>query len=184
MLLRTRIEWARRAAAAIMRRPSLFTVLVDPRPADARMEMMTCGFQQARRDWFGRRLLDVCMVRVGDTAVSASVTSHGTYRRHQFLLLAAVRDFEFPPRPLALVLEEVMIEAAEAVRRMERHLWPNGTPAPESTPPGLVLRFYDGRLAWQSVVDVPHVGVHTLIIAAKDGRVLFHKFDEDRGGRP
>lgn len=157
-----------------MRRPSLYTVLVDPDPGDGRLDSIHCGFQQTRRSWFGYRLLDVCMVRVGDGPDTAVVTSQGTYRRHQFLQLASIKEWDFPPR--ALDLEDLAIEPAEVRRRFERHVWPEN-PA-ERRPLGLGLRIYEGSLAWQGVVDVPEVGVHTLIVAARDGRVLFHKFDQ------
>lgn len=109
------------------------------------------------------------MVRVGDGPDAAVVSSHGTYRRHQFLMLAAVKEWE------------LTIEPDEALRQVARHARPEGT-AP-SRPLGLTLRIHDGVLAWQGVVDVRGEGVHTLIIAAAGARLIFHKFDRYQAPR-
>ncbi len=169
--LQTRVVWAERTAASVMREPSLYSVHVDLQHGDGRVEVVDCGFQHSRLSWLGY-VLDVCMVRVGDAPATAVVTSHGTYRRRQLLQLAAIKEWVFPPRPLDL--RELTVEPQDAAGRMVRHVWPAG--GATGRPLGLVLLIHDGTLAWQGVIDVPQVGIHTVIVAAAGG-VLFHKFD-------
>ena len=71
----------------------------------------------------------------------------------------------------------------DARARMRRQVRLDGS-ASEIEPQclGLILTICDGRLAWQGTVDVPEVGIHTVILAATTGHVLFHKFDQYHPG--
>jgi hypothetical protein len=175
--LRDRIQWAERAARTVIRVPSLYSVVIEHAATHDGGDTAECGFQHERRSWLGRALLDVCQVRVGERPESAEVTSHGTFRANQYRQMAAVKEFPFPPRPLDL--SELAVEPADARARMRRHVQLDGS-ASEVEPQclGLILTICDGRLAWQGTVDVPEVGIHTVILAATTGHVLFHKFDQ------
>jgi hypothetical protein len=52
----------------------------------------------------------------------------------------------------------------------------------EPRPLGLALRIREGALAWQGTVEVSGVGLHTLIVAAGCGDLLFRKFDQYYSG--
>lgn len=171
--LRTRVEWAAGAARARIPSPMLFSVVVECGPADDAGGPVQCGFQHERRTWFGRRVLDVCQVRVADSGQSAAVTSYGTYRAEQYRRMAAIKEFPFPFRPLDL--SELAIEPAEARARLLELARPGAPVEPLCL--GLALTSHGGRLAWQSTVDVPGVGMHSVGLDAATGQILFHKFD-------
>ncbi|MDH4067031.1 MAG: hypothetical protein OEW19_21735 [Acidobacteriota bacterium] len=173
---RDRVGWAGRAARTVMRTPSLYSVTVEYDAAAPERGTMVCGFQQERRTWLGRALLDVCQVRVLDDPDSAAVSSYGTFGRQQYRQLAAIKESPFPPRPLDL--SGLAIEPDEARSRMRdhaRHESPDATVEPRC--PGLVLTIHQGIVAWQGTVDFDGVGIHTVILDGASGAVLFHKFD-------
>ena len=161
-----------------MPRPGLYTVLVDWDRGDSPASVH-CGFQQARRSWFGHPMLDVCMVRVDDRPDTAAIASHGTYRHHQFCQLAAVSAGGFPP-PL-LELNQLAIEPVEILQHVRRVIGLDG-PAESFDAFALVLRIYEGSLAWQAAVEVTAIGMHTVILAASDAQVLSHKFHRLQSG--
>ena len=176
--LRTRVQWAESAARAVMREPSLYSVAIERRPngEDAREEV-ECGFQRARWSWLRGRLLDVCQVHVADRAETAAVTSYGTFARNQYRRMAAIKEFPFPPRPLDV--SSLAIEPAAAHARMVELVRPEPV---EPACLGLALTWHEGTLAWQGVLDVPEMGVHTIVLAADTGQVLFHKLDRYHPG--
>lgn len=171
--LRARAEWADRAARTVMRRPSLYSVVVAFDDPVAPVYVAHCGFQQERRRWWGRSLLDVCQVEVGVRPESAVVRSHGTYGRHQYRALAAIKEHPFPRR--ALDLSDLAVEPGEARDRMTQLVMGTGRATPRCS--GLALTLEQGRLAWRGAVDVPSEGIHTLAVDAMDGRVILSKFD-------
>lgn len=171
--LRVRVESAIRAARAVMRRPSLYSVVVAFEDAIEPVYAVDCGFQHERRRWWGRALLDVCQVHVAARRENAAVRSHRTYGRRQYRALAAVKEHPLPPRTLDL--SELVVEPGQARDRMTQLTTGPGRVTPRCS--GLALTLDDGRLAWQGVVDVPGEGAHTLALDAMDGRMILSKFD-------
>jgi hypothetical protein len=156
-----------------MRRPSLYSVVVAFEDAIEPVYAVDCGFQQERRRWWGRALLDVCQVQVAAGLENAAVRSHGTYGRDQYRALAAIKEYPFPPR--ALDLSDLVVEPGEARDRITQLVMGTGRATPRCF--GLALTLEQGRLAWRGVVDVPSEGVHTLALGAVDGRMILSKFD-------
>lgn len=179
--IRDRVRWAERAARSSVRVPSLYSVSIEFDPATGAQTATVCGFQHERRGWLGQALLDVCQVQVIDRPDSAVVSSSGTFKRRQYREMAAIKEFPFPPRPLDL--SALRIEPGAALARMRAHVQADGHDAEAASRClGLILTLHEGALAWQGVVDLAGIGVHTVALDAGSGAVLFHQFDRYHPG--
>lgn len=156
--------------------PALYSVSVEFDSRTGRPAATVCAFQHERRGWLGQALLDVCQVQVFDRPESAVVSSSGTFGRRQYREMSAIKDYPFPPRPLDL--SELAVEPGDAVARIRDHArsHAHGVVA-EPRCLGLILTLHDGALAWQGAVDFPGIGIHTVVVDARSGTVLFDKFD-------
>jgi hypothetical protein len=173
------LQQAASAAARVINKPALFTVLVSlaHRDGPAQPTGFTFGFQHDERSWLGKRSLTTCFVEVLLDSRSVRVVSFGTYGPDQISQLAAVPGFDFPPpvlepsavslaAPPRVVLEQLQTRQPDSRRLQAAHV-------------SLVLLIYDEHLAWRAIHDVSGVGVLTLILDAIGGQVLFEKFDQE-----
>ena len=79
----------------------------------------------------------------------------------------------FPPP--GLNLDELRLEASDVLVVLGEH-----SPIERNVAPGKVqlsLFSHNGRLAWRALQDKEGAGMRTLFLDAKDGQVLFEKFD-------
>jgi len=164
---------AQAVAARTIRRPSPFAVVVEFDAASG-VVALVCGFQSERRTWLGRRVLDVCQVRVTSHDGRATVASSGTYSAAHYRMMAAIKDS--PMSEVALDLQAVRLEPADAWARIRRlaRLEP-GVSAEE--PRHLALTMQDGLPVWQATCEVPKEGLHTIWLDAVTGRVVRQAFD-------
>lgn len=173
------LQQATAAAARVVQKPALFTVLVDlaNRAGETRPAGFSFGFQHRRRSWRGQAQLDTCFVEVQLASRTPRVISSGTYGPESISQLSSVPGFDFPPpsiEPRAVAQVSSTRDVLEHLRA--RQVSPGRLLAEQVA---LSLCSHDGRLAWRAVHDVPGVGVRTLIVDAVGGGVLFEKFDEE-----
>jgi hypothetical protein len=173
------LQQAASAAARVINKPALFTVLVSLAHRDglAQPTGFTFGFQQDEHNWLGKKSLTTCFVEVLLDSRSVRVVSSGTYGPDQISQLAAVPGFDFPPPVLEQSAVSLAAPPGVVLEQLQtRHPAPRRLQAAQVA---LVLSIYDGHLAWRAIHDISGVGVLTLIFDAIGGQVLFEKFDQD-----
>jgi hypothetical protein len=171
--LREQVRQAAHAAESEMDEPSLFSVVVEF-DDDGQVVEAACGFRRDRRTWFGRPRLDVCQIRLTGSESTARVASSGTFHGAHYRRMAAIKESPMLEQELDLVA--LTLEPADA-RALIRRLASFEVGAAPGTPRHMALTTRGGRLVWQATLEVPAAGVHTVIVDAADGHIVFQKFD-------
>ncbi len=170
---------ASQVAARVLREPTLYSVLVDLRESrTARLvDEMRFGYQHHRRSLLFGETLKVCWVEAKPDPLSVTLGSSGTYRREQFAQLASIQGWEFPPARLDL--DALQLEPSDVVRILDSR--PVGHHA-ELGDIALSLFNHEGRLAWRVLQEVGTLGMRTVFLDARDGRVLYERSSPSRDG--
>lgn len=167
------VRRAERAAQAAIDQPVLFSVVVE---MDGRGQIVeaVCGFRRDRRTWLGRPRLEVCQVRVAGADGTARVMSSGTFDGAHYRAMAAIKESPLSSGPLDLLPLTFEPAAARAIVRRLADLDDENQPG---LPQHLALTSRDGRPVWQATLEVPGVGVHTVMVDAAGGHTVYQKCD-------
>lgn len=160
---------AQSIALRSMPKATLFSVIVEVSPADAEIVGYQFGFQQRRSSWFRGERLQACWVRTSADGAKADLASSGTFGQAQLAQLSTIA--EWPPP--ALPIEEAAMDPRLVLKRLRSDLV-DGALTGSVT---LSLCMFESHLAWRAIYERQD-GVSTVILAARDGHVLFEKFDQ------
>ena len=163
---------ARQVAARVLREPTLYSVVVDLRePRAARLvDEVRFGYQHHRRSRLFGETLNVCWVDVKPDPPSVTLGSSGTYGREQFAQLASIQGWDFPPSRLDL--DGLQLEPSDVLRILDSRAAGHRS---ELGDIALSLFNHEGRLAWRVLQEIGTLGLRTLFLDARDGRVLYER---------
>ena len=119
--LRACAEEARAAAAAVLTRATLFSVLVELAQNKSVLKPVRYqfGFQELLDGLILGPRLRTCWVNLSVNPRSVAVGASGTFGRKQFKELASIEGADLPPPPINL--DELRLEAVDVLRVLDEH---------------------------------------------------------------